>query len=461
MRQSLILLTAAALGGCFSPEVSAGDGTEDGSTSPSSSGPGGGTSGDETGTPTTGGPETSTTSTNPTGEVTTDTDPGTDTAIGGECDSSSDCAAGVCVEMECVPCGDAPDPDAACADADGALPFCGDDGTCIACTPSSCGDATPACNPAAGCMACTEHSQCPDSACHLGGPAQGSCFDPNDVIEVSSSDELSTAIDALTPGTQRVLRFAPGEYSTLVVIGPDEEVALIGGPSVTLRDGATNLIYHNGGLLYLAGFAIENGPQRAIHVGGGAELWLDDVSIEGYSQALHVLDGEARIRRSQFRGTNGDIFATVGVGEDGLLIAENTEFGPQGNPAVSIYGDVDFRYVTIAGNTAGVECGPNAAGQIRNSILVNPTDTNAGGCGDNTLSYVDNATDAFPFGQDVGEFDDGWFTVSDGSRFQLSAAGQGVFADIADWDEGDPTFDIDGTARPTRERGFPGVDEPE
>ena len=122
-------------------------------------------------------------------------------------------------------------------------------------------------------------------------------------------------------------------------------------------------------------------------------------------------------------------------------------------------GTVDLRYVTIAGNTVGIGCGADATGTIRNSIITNVGNSVDGFC---PLSFVDNAIDESGMGgTEVPSFDPTWFVVSNGSRFFLSDAGQAVFADIADWDEGDPLTDIEGDLRPTETPGFPGVDEPE
>ncbi|MEM6296245.1 MAG: hypothetical protein AAGA54_33545 [Myxococcota bacterium] len=398
-----------------------------------------------------------------TGDPTSDTDTTTSPDTFGEteapaCEGPGDCDAGVCVEGACVPCTDADDPDAACAARNADTPSCGDDGLCVACTPSSCGGNTPACDPTAGCVACTEHSQCPDSACHLGGPDQGSCFDVNDVVEVSDTSELVDEMANLTSGTTLAIHLLPGNYQEMptVFVPEGAEVAWIGAPDTTLSGGFTNLLAQgSGSLLYVYQVNFENGPGRALRVG---DAWVDRVSVEGFTAALVVDFGETRVRRSKFRGTSED-GGLVQVFETGSLVATNTDFGPQGNPALSTSGPIDLRYVTIAGNEGGLECQAGASGSIRNSILVNPGSTNAGGCR-SLLDFVDTATDTTGFGENIGPFDAGWFVVSDESRFLLSASGQSIFEGIADWDEGDPLFDIEGDPRPTEALGYPGVDEP-
>lgn len=459
-RDYLLLLPVVLAGGCFSPSASVDADTDTASSeaSPSetetTSTPEGstGTSGPQTGT--SGSPPSTSTDTtgDPTVNPTSDTEGGSETSVGGMCSDSGDCGSGVCVDMECVPCGEAPDPDSACAEADAALPLCSEDGTaCVACTAESCGGDTPVCDPAVGCAACTEHSHCPDSACHLGGPEQGTCFDVNDVVEVSTPEELLAAADTSTTSSQLVIRVLPGDYTELGTIFTDEaEVAFIGSPGTTLGGGYTNL-FIGSGPVYISSVSIDEGPARAISIDN---VWLDDVSIENYDIAVWLTAGRtAHIRRSQFRNTQ------VAVLEDASLTASNTDFGPQGDAALHIAGNVDLRYVTVAGNTVGLNCELTATGVIRNSILVNPGQTSQGFC-DSVLTLSDNASDDSDLGQDVGSFDSAWFTISTGSRFFLSPSGETVFAEIADWDEGDPRFDIEGDPRPTRERGYPGVDEP-
>lgn len=460
MNRPRALLPLGLVVGCFNPTESVDADTEGPTHSTGETeAPASSTSGTTGSSPTT---DTLATTTDPTTDPST-TDPtigetDSETTIGATCTDSSDCETGVCVEMECVPCSDAPDPDGACEDADSQLPFCSDSGTaCVACTPESCFGDSPVCDPRSGCVSCTEHSDCPESACHLGGPLQGSCFDTNDVVEVSDATELANAMDAATSGTQTVVHLLAGTYSTGFSVEKGVEVALIGAPGTTLTGGATNLVYQLGGLLYVQGIEFDSGPFRAISVTGGGQLWLDDVSIENYTTALQVFDGSGTVRRCMFRGTTEA--AIVDISEGSSLVAENTDFGPQGDPGLFVAGAVDLRYVTLAGNQSGLACANQATGTVRNSILVNPSATDAGGCSGN-LDFVDNASDSPGFGQDVGPYDAGWFTISEGSRFYLSESGQEVFADLADWDEGDPLFDTEGDPRPTRERGYPGVDEP-
>lgn len=450
--------------GCFSPDETPELNTDGGATG-TSGGPD--TTSETPGS--TQGPETtatgsSGTTADPTGTPSTTVDPtaedtGTDTGIGDRCADSEDCASGVCVGLECVPCGDAAEPDAACAEADSATPVCSEDGSsCVACTAGSCDGSAPACDPTLGCVACTEHSQCPDSACHLSGPDAGSCFDTADVVEVSDSEELQQEFVQGNPGGQLVIRLTPGTIQISGGLVSDlAEVALIGSNS-TITGGATALFFNIPDLFYVAGVTLEDGPSRAISCSAGEELWLDDTSISDYPIAL-LSSCDVFVRRSQFRGNPGgpDFGGTLQLG--GSFRAVNSDFGPAADPVMDLQGgDVDVRYSTFAGNQTAISCGSPSSGQIRNSILTSVGTSVDTACG---LSYIDNAVDqGFLGGTVVPSYDPSWFAVSDGSRFFLSPSGEETFEGIADWDEGDPIVDIEGDPRPQDTPGFPGVDEP-
>lgn len=467
-------LPALLLVGCFNPNVQdedtdmATDGAMTEATGPGmvTTMPSGGST-DDPG-PTTGGEPTTGTTLSTSGVDTIDTMttlPDPDMGSPGEtaeCSDHDGCGDNLCIDGVCMPCGDAADPDAACADADASLSMCADDGSlCVACTPDSCGGDTPQCDPQLGCAACTEHSHCPQSACHLGGPLQGSCFDTNDVVEVSDASELADALNATGSGEQRVLWLSSGtfEFSGSIAVSDGAEVAMLGQPDTVLTGGATSLLVHLGGLLYLDRLRFDDGPARGITSNGGT-IWLDRVTIVNYGIGM-LVRGSAFARRSQFVGgaADGSPGSLVQVAVGASLRAENCGFGPLGDPALDVSGELDLRYATIAGNAAGFSCTSDGSGQIRNSILVNPGST-LSGCDSSNFAWIDNASDSTDVGEQVGSYDASWFVVSNGSRFFLADSALPIFEDIADWDDGDPLTDVEGDPRPTRERGFPGVDEP-
>jgi hypothetical protein len=119
---------------------------------------------------------------------------------------------------------------------------------------------------------------------------------------------------------------------------------------------------------------------------------------------------------------------------------------------------IDLRYSTIAGNTQSIDCSNSATGVLRNNIIVGlGTSSISVSC---FMSFVDNAVDGgFGFGTDVGAYDPAWFVAPGTGDFHLAGPGQATFADIADWDPGDPLVDIDGDPRPQDALGYPGIDE--
>lgn len=447
-----ILLLLGLVGGCFSPEVLDSvetDGAAEGGASETSPTSGGTTSTDD---PTEGASTDSpTTSSDPTtGPDPTVGETESETGFGGDCTDSSECAVGVCVDTECVPCGEAPEPDAACAEADSNTAVCAADGTCVACTPDSCGGSTPACDPEVGCVACTEHAQCPDSACHLGGPDLGSCFDVNDVVEVSDAAEAEAALAQAEPDGQLVMRLTPHEFNFTTILNyqagvSPTEVALI-GPGASITVGIRHPILAPP-LLYVSGISFEGGPQNLIEGDSASEVWLDDVSINSFL-ASPLLIGTANLRRSQIRGP-------VGVFLD-HLVAENSSFGPGGDPVITTTESIDLRYVSIVDVATLFDCN-GSTGVVRNSILL--AGDGVSQCGG--VVFSNNASNLRSVGGTIVPiYDPDWFVVSSGSRFFLSESGQEVFDGIADWDEGDPLFDIEGDPRPTDFPGYPGVDEP-
>ena len=454
---SIALLALAGATACFSPvalpleedESEAGSSGETGDT------PGGSGTGVE-----------------PTGatgnSVETDGDGGSD-GPSPECESAADCDAGsVCIDGECGSCSDADGPDQACADADFSMPICGVDGQCVACEAETCSGDTPVCNPGTGCAACTEHSDCPESACHLYGPHQGSCFEASDVVDVYSGEELQAAVSGVGNGSQRVIRLAPGSYAfsqQAIIAG---EVALLGQPGAVVTVGAsTNMLQvytdETPRIFYLSGINIDGGGLgwRAISCGGTDNvLAIDDTSISGYLYGINT-GCETHVRRSHFSSIEGDAtFESIAVQvSNATFEARNSSVGPGADIGINhLGGEMRLLYSTIAGNAESINCEDGVNGEVRNSILVGTQPSSV----DNFCPHVftDNAVDTGSgVGEAVGIYDSSWFVDPEAGDFHLSDAGQAVFADIADWDEGDPLVDIDGDPRPQDAPGYPGVDE--
>jgi len=92
--------------------------------------------------------------------------------------------------------------------------------------------------------------------------------------------------------------------------------------------------------------------------------------------------------------------------------------------------------------------------EVRNSILLSADTVPEVQCAGATLSS--SVTEA-----DVG-FMSSWFMSYGVGDFHLTAAGEAVFADVAQWQQGDPVTDIDGNPRPTTDSSldYAGADVP-
>lgn len=371
-----------------------------------------------------------------------------------------------CIAGQCTGCSAAPSPDAFCAARSSSTPFCDPgSGACVACLPSSCGGASPVCDPSVGCRACSEHSECPESACHLSGSSIGRCFSPGEVVQVTSVDALRTQVGILVPQAPRVLRLAPVTFAfddLLEVGSAGTELVLLGQPGTVLTGGPTNgvppmLSLAFDATLYVAGLTIADGPINAISTSSGSILWLDDVEIRDYGNIGLSGAGEGHVRRCRIRAASAAV-----RWQAGSLFMENTSLGPGAAIGLQTAGSpiLDVRYVTIAGNVGSLACdaSPGPSGFIRNSILTGTADPAIAGSACSLLTFAGNAVDQSGFGALIEHFDPTWFSGAANGDFHLTASGASAIGQTASFGAGDPPLDIDGTARPSP--GAPGVDQP-
>ena len=382
----------------------------------------------------------------------------TSTGTSSSCIDTSECSDGLlCIDGECAPCTAAADPDEACNDFDPATPVCDPSGTCAACVASGCAVETPYCDPQVGCLPCDEHSQCPDSACHLLGPMAGQCFDPSSVIPIADEPALSTAIAASQAGDQTVLQLAAGDFEiqgTYVIFS--DEMAIIGQEGTILTGGATNVFTFGGDgqIVYIADIDMATGPFRAIRCDAPGRVWLDDTSIVDYPVGLQT-SCESHLRRSYVDATDFAVFALGGT-----TFVENSTLVPGMSAGISVDNAViDVRYSNIVGGIGpALTCTALGSGEVRNSIITASPGFNSvdAAC---AMQFSGNAVGPGADGVDVGNYDATWFVDAPGGNFHLSAAGELAFDGIGQWEPGDPVVDIDGDARPQAGPGFAGVDE--
>ena len=402
----------------------------------------------------------------------------TETA-GPECTDSSECTdplLPVCEGMSCVGCNDAADPDAACQASDAATPVCGSEGACVECTDqqsAACGGQTPVCGADAVCVGCDEHAQCPESACHLDGDQAGACFEASEVVEVGSAAELSAAVAGLSADETAVIVLASGDYTGVTdEVTGSAEVAFIAadGASISGNSGFAVLGVSGDAIVYISGLSVgPNGTGAGLNCSGEA-VWLDDAAVRNNAGVgLDISGGcRAHLRRSVVASNSGGGIDVSG-GELNIL---NSAVGLNGNDLTSQIGgvavdgtQVSVTYSVVAGNRAlassraSLYCSGGVSGEVRNSILVAGGDS-IDGCGSLTLET--NAVDAALQGanENVGAISASWFSSLGANDYHLTASGEAVFMDIAQWTKGDPLTDIDGDAIPQDMPSFPGYDQP-
>lgn len=373
------------------------------------------------------------------------------------CASDDECAepTPVCVDGICVPCGLAPDPAAACESLDPTRPLCSDAG-CVACTDSdasACEGVTPVCDvPSGTCVGCSLHEQCPASACHI---EEGSCLPIDRVWHVDGDTNGCAAADGSPAAPYCTMAAAlanvgVGESGTIFVHQRSGDAAYPGGFTIT-----------GGRVVAVRGLPDERprfsggGVGAPVTVTGGSVAYLDRGRVDGSAviEAVQVvgavlhLDGWIVVLNQ-----GGGISLSNGA----ELSARNSVLGANGSALVdaqalrAVASSFSLRYVTVAGNdSAGVAslvCTGGSAGTVVNSIVVaiEPSSIDCRG-----LVVDHSAVDSFLDGEGVvlrDAFDPGWFTAPGAGDFHLEPGHP--FADVAQWQPGDPLVDLDGDERP-------------
>ncbi|MEX1368024.1 MAG: hypothetical protein AB1Z98_33145, partial [Nannocystaceae bacterium] len=126
--------------------------------------------------------------------------------------------------------------------------------------------------------------------------------------------------------------------------------------------------------------------------------------------------------------------------------------GLAGTPGISVAASTaTVSYSTVARNddadTDSLLCTGGVDVRVIDSILVG-RDAGSVDCPTAVIEFC--ATDEPIAGNtEVGAANAAWFINVTGGNFSLTPLGATVFDGIAQWDDGDPPFDIDGDPRPT------------
>jgi hypothetical protein len=362
------------------------------------------------------------------------------------------------VTGECGTCDGTKDGDAACAGLDPKNPVCVGD-ACVQCTaaaPEACTGETPLCDDATNtCVPCNAHDQCGEAACNL---YTGACLPADAVVHVGGATPDFPNL------TMAVASFAAdGAQGTIIVhqANYDEAVTVDGGRVLAFlaADGDTPAWAVIGG----------GAPQLAVTM--GSTVLIDGLRMSGNANdvALMVDSGRAWLDRTRVIGNLGGGIVAQNAAE---LTLRNCFVGINGGQFVDTRGItasnalLDIRYTTLAANDGTAATGPismscdaASTGEVRNSIVAAGDDTIA--CANVSFSFnVVDTSGLAGSDNDVLSFAPAWFPNIAMSDFHVGIGPP--FADVAQWQAGDPPVDIDGDLRPTDDGSpdYAGADVP-
>jgi len=398
------------------------------------------------------------------------------------------CIAGVC--NDCVDAGG----DSFCADLDVAAPACDVElGSCVPCNAvarSACDGLTPVCDQDAGvCTPCTEHADCEGTACHTAAadPLVGSCFAEDEVVWVDNAAScpgngteedplcsLSPAVTSVFAGEQWVIRLLPGTgYDEDIVFEQPAAVAIIGEGDPTIASsgaGEPTIQVGNDAVLYLSGVRVVDNPTEDGIECDSAVLSLDRTEV-GNNGGWGMRNGgpcEVDVARSTLHNNAAGGVRMLGghLELDNATVAANGD-GLSGAGLVLVSAEIDAIYSTVAGNDAfgpdTLQCDGVTAGSIRNSIL-HGAENESSELACFMLEVENCAVDSAVFSGSgnvaVGGYQPGFFTDPSDGDFRLAAPPLTPYGDIAQWVDGDPPLDADGTERPVDVLGYAGIDQP-
>ncbi|MCX4247133.1 right-handed parallel beta-helix repeat-containing protein [Paraliomyxa miuraensis] len=400
-------------------------------------------------------------------ETTTDETAATSTgnSTGPECTQSSQCtdeAFPVCDPAmgACVACDTVAMPDQACAEANAERPLCVD-GRCVQCTAEDatvCGVQGLVCE-SGECVPCTEHEQCGEAACNF---YTGACLPGDAVVHVGGAMPdfmtINAAVISVPSGAEGTIIVHPGDYNESVTVNGGRTLAFLAaelGPGVDpprwIRSAGTS-------------------PQLTV---GDATVLIDGLAITGnLSNAppgVQINGGQAWVDRSRIVDNNGGgIVAESGA----TLTLRNSFVGDTTNGANALTvtsSTARVIYTTLGsgfdgfGDAFPILCtAPNEV-TVRNSLLVSFDD--AGGeisCSEATVENTASETLIPGMGNAaLGNLGMSWFADATAGDFHLQSPPLEL-ADVAQWQVGDPTTDIDADARPAADGSpdYAGADVP-
>lgn len=443
-------------------------------------------------------PVTTTLDTSDTGvqtETTGDSTGGSETGTPLACDpqepadpACSDPQAPYCgAQGSCVAC-DAID----CSEVSTDRPICdASSGLCVQCSEadaSACGGVTPICDAAAAtCVACTSHAQCKDSACQL---ETGACFakvlyvdrgSPCDGADGSVDlpfCEISDAVATVSADDPTAIRVKPNTmaYSKQVQVPAGRVLAIVrnGNGAAKLEVGALDsLTVNDESTVYLDQLQISKGDvSKGIFCKGGAKVWADRTQIvDRKGLGIEGFDCDLHLRQSRlYLNLGGGLKLTGGSVrlENSFIVSNGGSFAAVSGVVLSNGATLDAVYTTIADNDgkAGVEDSLDCINQgtvtLRNSIVFGQSEATSVSCPMATAarSVVDSMALMAEGTVVIPALEPTWFVMPETGNFQIKAGAP--FQDVAIWSSGDPTADYDGDPRPGTDGDpdYAGADRP-
>lgn len=360
-----------------------------------------------------------------------------------------------CVGGMCNDCDDDA-PETSCVKAEGAPgSVCAPDGRCVVCTPEDaavCQGATPICDPETStCAPCTAHDQCDmGAACNL---FTGQCVEGPVVDAVPGAGSLAAAVASVGAGGTIIV--ADGTYDEMVTIGSGAIVAFIAAPAAspewrrTSGVGAPQLRVTGAATVLVDGIAFrlnDSTTDPALRIDGAdSRAWLDRSSIaQNFGVGVRAEVSAELVMRNCFAGGANNIDALDVTGATATV-----------------------RYSTLAaafGSSNAISCDAASVVTVSDSILLAQDSTAEVACdviaADHTVT--NDMVLAGAGNLQVGATDEAWFANYGTGDLHLVGDGVTAFAAIGEWNEGDPTVDIDGDPRPSTDpsQDYPGADIP-
>lgn len=397
---------------------------------------------------------------------------------GAECTGDGDCgdATPFCAPGGvCVACGEMASPDAACAGKSSGLPICVND-VCVSCADGLMLDSS---KPGV-CLPCTEHDECESGACDI---FEGTCFDPDRVVGVSSSGGQPDTIAEKILELQEMEVDRRGELRGVLVLQDEsgldfDESIIINGASLR----AVAFIAEQPGQDPDWGHTENAMPSPTLTVTGATtRVYLDRIvlrndtnTIDG--QSLFCDGAQVDIRRSHLIENLGGGIVARGQCK---LVVQNSFIGVNPNDEATHIRGVDalriadasvtatILYSTIGAglNASALLCpngGPNV--NVRNSFLVSAAaSTEEVDCAGVTLtrSATEEVADPWVLWDplDPSDMDPSWFVDYYAGDFRLTANAPETIM-VAEWLEGDPMVDIEDDLRDMEEFDYAGADRP-